>query len=127
MAGAPDDEKTDFITDYIFQGGTWGTTQSVTISSAAKRLGAMKTPKHIRFKNIWLQIFPKVTYMTPRYPILQKMPFLLPVFWPIRWVTAVLFRRNNIAKCYQNTQVATPDRIQDFRQALQYVGLDFRN
>lgn len=39
-----------------------------------------------RFKRTWTWIFPDYHYMSSIYSILEKIPFLLPVFWVIRGV-----------------------------------------
>ena len=81
---AAGNEITDFISDFIFQSGSW------------------------------------------RYTILNKAPWLLPVFWPVRWVDAALFRRDNIKKRKLEREFATIERIESYQQALEYVGLEFR-
>ena len=44
----------------------------------------------------------------------------------MRWVTAVLFRRENIRRQGRDLAMVTPEKIQTYQQALSYVGLEFR-
>lgn len=37
-----------------------------------------------------MKLFPELEFMADRYPILQKMPFLLPIFWLVRLSGALL-------------------------------------
>ena len=36
--------------------------------------------------------------MKIRYPVLKKLPILLPFMWIVRLFSAILFRRNNVKK-----------------------------
>ena len=59
------------------------------------------------------------------FPVLQKWPILLPVMWPVRIVRTLLFRRGKIASEMEGVQNLTDDKIVAYRQAMEYVGLDW--
>ena len=63
--------------------------------------------------------------MRHRYPVLEKHPELLPILWPVRLVTAVLFRRDHLRQQKESLNHITADQILTYQQALNYVGLDF--
>ena len=71
-------------------------------------------------------IFPPVAELQYKYPILQKSPWTLPLIWVWRWITAVLFRRDNIQRRKDNLEMISQDSVQSYRQELQSVGLDFK-
>ena len=48
------------------------------------------------------------------------------MFWPVRWVTAALFRRDNVRLTLRTQQSVSAESIVTYQQALDYVGLDFR-
>ena len=79
-----------------------------------------------RVKRVVSAVFPNAEAMQHRYPVLRKYPGLLPLFWPVRLVTASLFRRENIRKNYGNLTEATTEKIQTYQEVLRFVGLDFR-
>lgn len=117
------DEKTEFISQFIFDSGSWGTTEQRIIFEGYKHAKHAKSAKagHKRMV-IWI-LFPNALEMSDRYPVLRKAPWLLPVFWPIRWVTAVLFRRKNVRAVRRKAEFITEERVDSFAQALEYVGL----
>lgn len=89
----------------------------------AKREGSVD---QMRSRKIRQMIFPSLDTMKMRYPVLEKAPVLLPIMWPVRWVTAAMFRKENIqnyGKMLKNTDVK---KIQSFDDALRYVGLEYR-
>lgn len=123
--GAEPDEKTRFITDIIFRSGAWGEKEAHTASAGAKsaaEAGSVGKGKALR---VCRMLFPSAAVMQNRYPVLKQHSALTPVFWPVRWVTAALFRRDNIRKQRDDLTLTTPDKIETYQQALNYVGLDF--
>ena len=78
-----------------------------------------------RFKRIKDGFFPNRLVMEQKYPVLKKCPALLPVLWPVRWGSAVLFRRDNLRRQHQELKLTKAENITTYKQALNYVGLDF--
>ena len=122
---APADEVTDFAAETIFGRGAFGTheeIQKAVALRAANKTGSEYTAKYLRCFKI---LFPSRTAMQPRYPILKKRPYLLPILWPVRWVSGILFRRENIRKQREIVQQTSSEVIQDYRRALEFVGLNY--
>ena len=71
------------------------------------------------------EIFLPYKTMCKKFPILERMPVLLPIMWVVRWVDALLFKRKNIAIKKHKLQTMSADKINGYQQALNYVGLDF--
>ena len=123
--GRPSDEKTDFITDFVFSSGSWGTDESRIMSDGVKRgKEAGSITKGRRNKMLGIVFLP-LENMQQNFPILKKMPILLPACWVVRGVRALLFRRERIAEQRAIIQVGTAEKIETYQQALNYVGLDF--
>lgn len=123
--GAEADEKAWFITDIIFKSGAWGSKEAHAASVGAKSVaeaGSVRKGKALRMLRM---IFPNAAGMQNRYPVLKKHPALVPVFWPVRWVTATLFRQDNIRKNQAELLTVTSNQIKTYQQALNYIGLDF--
>ncbi len=120
-----ENEKTDFITDFIFNSGSWGQKDSYILSAVAKNVSAGGNVKSGKRKS-WVKVVfqPKVE-LEYRYTILQKAPWLLPAIWVFHWFEVVLFRRNSIRKRYKTMQIATEQKVQSYQDALNYVGLSF--
>lgn len=120
------DEKTRFLTDFVFESGSWGEHKTHVISAGVRAAQDTGSAARGRVKRAMRMLFPSALDMRRKYPILRPMPFLLPVCWIIRWVTAVLFRRENIRRQRRALAISTADEIKTYQQALDYVGLDFR-
>lgn len=119
------DERALFMTEYIFSSGSWGTSVNVTVSRALRIAAEEGSNKKARGKLHMGALFPSSKILSKRYPVLKQVPWLTPLFWPYRWVTAVLFRRDNIQTCYSHIARASDENMQARQQALSYVGLDF--
>ena len=123
---AQSDERTDFMTDYIYASGSWGQIENrLTAKSMmdAKRDGSVR---QLRSRKIRQMIFPPLDMMKSRYPVLEKAPVLLPVMWPVRWVTAALFRHKNVESYNKMLGYADAKQISSFEESLRYVGLEYQ-
>lgn len=123
--GAALDERTAFMTDFIFRSGAWGKKENHILSAGVKASKQAGTAQKGRWKWVCSMLFPSTDAMKARYSIVGRYPYLLPLFWPVRWATAILFRRDNIQKQHRELKIASSDKIETYQQALQYVGLDF--
>lgn len=118
-------EKTDFISDYIFASGSWGqfkNRKQAAIYKESKTHGTIKTTKR---KRLIKRIFPAMKWMQTAYPSLKKAPVLLPFYWVKRWFDVVFFRRQNIKRAYNIHKITSIENVQSFQDSLNYVGLDF--
>ena len=122
--GAEATEKTDFITNVIFENGVYGTRERAHLSYVAKSSHRDKK-KNTYLTKVVSAIFPSKTALQTKYPVLRRQPWLLPVIWVVRWVDALLFRRKHIAQRNQDMQRTNAESVAQFEQALQYVGLAY--
>lgn len=123
--GEVSDEITDFMTQSIFNSGVYGTYEAHILSSALKTTKTTGAAKKTRLQKIWSLIFMPYKKMCDRYPILVKIPILLPIMWVIRWFEVLLFRRSHLKKQKNDLKIMSVDRIEGYQQALNFVGLDF--
>ena len=115
---------TDFITQIIFNSGIYGTREAHVLSDAFKATKA-SNKMSIRSDKFISRIFPSCTAMTKRYYILKTLPFLLPIMWLVRCIDILLFGRDKIALRAQDFKTATTEKIFDYGDSLNFVGLDF--
>lgn len=66
---------------YVIESGIFGTYELFYTNSAApqSKIGGS------RFRYVLGRILPSYTLMTALYPVLRKIPALLPLFWTARW------------------------------------------
>ncbi len=124
FAGGAPTAQTEHMTDFIFSSGSWGQYEMKQASKVLATKRKTKTAFGARISLYIHLIFPSVKYISHRYPIVKKHPWLLPVFWPIRWVSALLFRRKNVRSGLNILCSENIERTETFEQALRYVGLE---
>lgn len=107
--------KPDTIGEYIFSSGTYGKTVNLELNRFLNNSdeGSYSASK---IKYVIKTLFPSRAYMSARYPVLNKCPFLLPLYWLIRGVSTLINRRKNIKyrlKGVVESDPSTADRFKD--------------
>ena len=118
-------EKTEFMTHVFFRNGAFGSHENFLISTgvrAAKRSGSSQTAQLRRTIDV---MFPDRKTMSKRYPVLKKVPILLPVIWIARGAQVLFIHPEKLQQQKTEIATATPEKITQYQQALHYVGLDF--
>lgn len=121
----PLDEKSEYISQYLFTSGSWGAKEQKIIAQGLRESKQKGSVGKVRSTIIREAIFPPLNTMRKRYPVLRKAPILLPVYWPVRWVGAALSRHDNIRSYARNLEISSVEQIDSFEKSLQYVGLSF--
>ena len=125
FGGAEPTEKTDFITNVIFENGVYGTRERAHLSYVAKA-GHGENAHTNSYLAKWLRlVFPPKRTLLTKYPVLRRCGVLLPFVWVVRWVDTLLFHRRNIKQRNTDIQRTNTESIEQFEQALHYVGLDY--
>lgn len=121
----PSDDMSDLITEAIFASGAYGTHRSSVLSDAAKRSSETRSVKDAKHsKKMWL-IFLPYKNMCLKYPFLKKLPFLLPIMWIVRGISAVFFKKEKIKKNFDEVKQIDGNEVEEFRKTLEFVGLEF--
>jgi len=118
-------EKTDFITDYIFSSGSYGTAERQNIGEALKSAKNIGSSEKVMSKRRISLVFPSYKAMCLRNPVLKKCPPLLPVMWVVRWFELLIFGRDTIKRQTRNLKKVTAENIDSFEDSLKFVGLEF--
>lgn len=119
------DDITAFMSDYIWHSGSWGSLEHHQTAEgiAAEKTAGSRTASRLAY--LCQVIFPPVSLLKNRYPVLEKAPWLLPLMWPVRWIGALFFRHKNINNYATILKNRSADKTSAYLQELQYVGLDF--
>ena len=123
--GAMPDEKSEFITGFILEGGTWGCREYRNLASEVKNANSTGSAKRGKVKTVLQAFFPSAQAISGLFPVLRKAPWLLPLFWPVRWVSTLLFRPENVRRRSRELRENTSDVVSAYHESLRYVGLDF--
>lgn len=118
------DEVTEFLSQMIFSNGSWGSRGSHALASEVTRANASGIVSNTRVKNIIRTLFPPVSHMRIHYPILDKVPFLLPVTWVMRGFTVILFRRKNFKIKMVEWKAVDDANVRNSQNHFKFVGLD---
>lgn len=121
----PGDEKTQFMTAYLFDSGTWGGEEAHVLSEGLRNNGGGYNGLRSRVKYLWRLAFPNALAMKVEYPMLCRAPVLLPMFWLWRPFDKIFIKRKSMAIHKKYLSMLSTDKLRSRRQALRYVGLDF--
>ncbi len=119
------DEKSEFISDIIFNSGVFGTHEAMLLSRAVRMSKSTGKTDNVKLRKFINLVFPRYKDMCIRYSFLSKVPLLLPVMWVVRLVDAVLFRRKTIESKNNDLKAINKEKIDDYQQSLKFVDLDF--
>lgn len=123
--GAVADEKTEFISDYIFASGDFG-----TMENRAKYFGVIfqrhdgKAPGS-RLRYLLHTIFPSRDKLVDNYPILRTYPCALPFVWVHRLFYKLFNDRKAFRMRGKVISNMHEENLDAYEQIMRYVGLDF--
>ena len=125
FSGAQWDTVSEFMTAFIFASGNFGLLENHSLSGAVKTMAGGKSKKQEGFKQLWRSLFPGLEIMRMQYPVLKRHPWLMPLLWPVRLVRKLLFDRSAVEARKRHLQALAGGDLEAYRDALQYVGLDY--
>ncbi len=114
------DEKTCLITRFVFNSGSFGTEDAKFLSRTLRAARGSNTTRAA----IVQKLFPPLSRMRLFYPVLRRVPVLLPVLWVVRLVSIALFRRDKLRKGREDLRLVRDGAAEQFEQSLHFVGLD---
>lgn len=108
------------MAEYIFASGVYGSGKHGIIAAInenkdiqQRSVGTMKLKYRLHL------FFPGLKHMSILYPILHRLPFLLPFTWVLRGLKCVLFKRERTFKIIRNVQLVSKkdlDKIHDLHE-----------
>lgn len=119
--GAEPDDRTEFMTEFIFASGSWGQMDQRLL---ARGVNIARRTSQGKLRYLWQRVFLKPDEMKWLYPILRKAPWLLPGAWIWRIVRKVAFQRSALSRQKQILEGMSREKVEDSQRLLQYVGLD---
>ncbi len=123
--GKDDTELTDYITKRIIDSGSFGIKEWHDKANAARKTARADSASSAKRKTILRLIFLPMQEMRKKFPVLEKLPVLLPVMWLVRWVTAIFGKKKNIAEKTSKLTYIDEQIVDDYNSELQKVGLKF--
>lgn len=122
---APETEMSDFLTDAVFNSGSFGLSDQRVRSRAVRDKNQSILGINSRLLYLWQTAFPPGYVLRDKYTVLKKAPWLLPVVWLIRPFYKVLFERETLEKQEQNLEALSEREVAARRAVLHKIGLDY--
>lgn len=123
--GEKSDSKTDFMTEFIFDSGSWGKTENRVLSQTVRDSKQSVLGFSGKLLYLWKTAFPSLEALREKYRILKKHPYMLPVIWLLRPLYKLLFERKTLKKQKSNLAAFDHDGMQKHQKMLNDVGLDY--
>lgn len=119
--GEPSDSFLDELGLYILKSGYLGNKEHREILEVVKQYSGAGNKKAKR-KAIIADIFPPFQTMAFLYPILKKVPVLLPVCWAARWIEVWTTRRGNVSRLRRLSEIDEKE-IQELDRLYDELGM----
>ena len=120
----PADEKTEYITQFIFTSGEFGRNHTANLSSALKYAKSGQSQQTIRCRRALRTIFPGYEEMSRKYKILRTVPILMPIMWIVR-IFEKVFVKKRVRRFIDRQFKVDAEEVTEYQQSLNFVGLDF--
>lgn len=121
------DEVTELMSAFIFESGAYGTAVNHQVSDAVKKVSSNNDIKKTRRLLYINRIFLSYDRMCRLYPILEKMPIILPFCHIHRILKALIFRTDELKVIKENLENTTEEKILEHKRNLEKVGLKYNN
>lgn len=118
---------TDQIGEYIFSSGNWGSIKSHAAANQVNMANESEKKTNFRERAILATVFPNLEFMQERYPFLNKVPYLLPVSWVMRWGRAIRIGQERIPELIQEWKNIEDENVLEYQRRFQMVGLDVKS
>ena len=116
--GLSEEERNRYETlnEFVFHTGTYGTKET-DVAAKLTNQGANKG------KYLISRFFPNLSFMRMQYPVLEKAPVLLPIFWVARGFRSVFLRRDRLSAELRMVKKADDSTIQEMEEIKRLSGL----
>lgn len=120
----PQDERTEYITQFIFTSGEFGRAHTANLSSALKYAKSGQSQQAIQRRRALRTLFPGYEEMCRKYRVLRKVPVLLPIMWLVR-IFEKIFIKKRARRFIDRQFKVDAGEVSEYQQSLNFVGLDF--
>lgn len=115
---------TEFITEFIFNNGVYGTKHTHILSTALKDKKEKKSISAIKRKKVLNAIFVPYSDMCKLYPVLEKWPVFFPFYWVPHFFIRV-FQKGRLKNYANDYSLLKEESVSGYEKELHFVGLDY--
>lgn len=116
---------TDFITNVIFESGSYGNWQNHISALMIREQKTTGHNNHTHTRQILKTVFLPYKHMCKKYPFLEKIPLLLPLMWIARGINVAFSAPAKIKRFYSDSKIMADENTDIYHQSLKFVGLDY--
>lgn len=98
VTGDPVPPELEPMAESILQSSAYGTESRIIRNKMEQSVKGFRSPLAAKLVYLWNHVFLPLKAMQEPYPILIKLPVLLPVFWLWRLVSRLLFRPKAVVR-----------------------------
>ena len=127
---AEPDEKTEYLTNRLFNNAVFGSRDRALVSEAYRRTKAEeargeRASDTTRRRRKWFELFfLPYSAMKEKYPVLEHWAILLPLFWIVRGFDILFFHRQKIDTVGDSMENISQESVDAYRAEINYMGLD---
>ena len=126
--GEDGNQVTEYIIEAVFNGGAFNVSKARVLSSTLKQVYQGKSVTRIKiervFKKAFISTFVPYRDMCDIYPVLKKLPILLPFMWIWHFFRR-LFTKGKLKDYNKEFKDMKEDNVKAYKQSLNFVGLDY--
>lgn len=124
FAGEEATEAAELMTNAAFAGGVCEEEdQSAVRGIMRRRAEADESLTKQKAKWFFHAVFPSASFLAYKYPVLEKWPVLLPVFWVVRWFEVIFRDRGKLKRGLLVAKMNETEQSQ-YQQHMDTVGLE---
>lgn len=116
-------EISTLMEEYIICSGTYGTTENAHISKGFINDDDVHKLRMKKWRYLLRNIFPPYRIMKKTYPKLKYFPLLLPFFWLLRIIKAILKKEHSIKTRIQGITKITSEDIEKMKELREKTGM----
>ncbi len=115
MEGSPCPEELKQVQDYILQSGVYGTQEQRVLNQSAEA--------ESKGKHLLRRFCPPLKDMRYHFPVLQRLPVLLPFCWMGRWLRVLKKGTGKFRHEMEVLKTLSPEEMEKNRQLMAQLGL----
>lgn len=119
------DEKSEFISDFIFSSGIGGDQGARYLAANARYVQKTGRVGLAKWHEFLGRVFPSFEYTSIRYAGFKKTPVLLPLIWIVRWLKILLSRPVLVKRRFRILISDNKDDIIVWKQNMDNIGLKY--
>ena len=121
--GAAGNEVYDEMAEYVLSSGIYGTRRHLVLSAVSANSHKKQPAWFAKLRYMLKLFFPPLTVMKVQYPLLEKVPLLLPLCWLLRGVRCLLFKRKHTFRVIKSIGSVSGEDIDRIRSLHSKTGL----